>query len=174
MCSGGCWEKQENKTTYSVSWWPFTLEGEGIWGKEPSLFYQGIYSTSRGGLLISRVFAETIRVHPGCFRIAAHLNLLQPSKLTLMGKFSLAVDRLPFHHPLCLLPAALHLFQVIESYKKREREKKKKKETYNHRSTKKCQHFHQHFFHFISLFTDFAMCVMSEDKLSHCLCNIFL
>lgn len=65
-----------------------------------------------------------------------------------------------------------HVLRHVHLFKKREREKKKK--TYNHQSTKKCQHLHQRFFHFISFFTDFAMCVMSEDKLSHCLCNIFL
>ena len=61
------------------------------------------------------VTAEIIEAHPASFKIAAHLNLLQLSKLALMRKFCLAVDGLPFRH-LLLLPAALHLLRVIESY----------------------------------------------------------
>lgn len=54
------------------------------------------------------VSAEITEVHPAGFKIASHLNLSQPGKLSLMRKFCLAVDCLPFRH-LLLLPAAVHL-----------------------------------------------------------------
>lgn len=99
----------------------WSLGGLSYWkGKEyevisPPYFLGNLFYLQRGPPRFLGVFAEIIQAHPAGFIIAAHLDVLQPSKLSLMGKFCLAVDRLPFHHLLLLLPVALHLLRVTES-----------------------------------------------------------
>ena len=81
----------------------------------PPHFIREFSYLQRGPPNFLGVFAETIQTHPAGFRIAAHLNPLQPRKLALMGKLCLAVGHLPFHHLILLLSVALHLLQATES-----------------------------------------------------------
>lgn len=81
----------------------------------PPYFIKEFTLSAEGPPNFLGVFTETIHAHPAGLRIAAHWNLLQLSKLALMGTFCLAVDHLPFHCLLLLLPVALHLLQVTES-----------------------------------------------------------